>query len=626
MFREILAVVGLVTAPAAAQEPIPLDGPNGAVAVDELRLVLRSGETVDLAPLVGTQDEEWRVQSVSCFNDRCSAGFVALARVLDPRTGMLAGFDLSRNPSGHIIIDRGYDFTAQIARLSETSAVLLTRRSVRFARPGPCGTQACQALQRSLSLLARDDRGFWYPERPLRRFDTEAEDLRLFQRAVAEPTPAILETSTGSRLTWHRITAEGQSEPIQLPAGRILGTYADGFVVNANAQSDTPHDGALNLAYLPLRCLIAQCSAEDLTLIGSLAARTDARQLTVSRDGAVFVTEYEDGSAHLDQLVPSAPGGRNPIALPVERAGIVTSQHALSAGLTVSIETFEGVERLYALATDGEPSWALLIDRDKEPLARVESRLTESVDGVLVPWRRISPAGPEQACRPTMISAYGGFGLPTAPHSPRPMERAWLDAGGAVVIAHVRGDGAYGPDWVAAGEADRWRTVQDLEAIAQDLIESGQTHPNVLVLRGGSFGGLIALAASSKLTPPPAVTIASSTPVEVSASSFEFAISDQLNLTPAFAGTASPEVILTANGNDRRVPPQMAQVWRTLLNDAGSNVTVYEYANLPHTWRDIDHPTVTAAQEHLYRRIRAAITTRPNCAFNSQVDPEESAP
>lgn len=619
MFRTILALACLVTSSAAA-DIVPVDGPNGVLAIDSLRLVLKSGDTVDLAPLVGTDDNDWRIQSTTCFDPECSAGFVGLAQILDDRTGMLAGFDLDRMPVAHLIIDRGYDFTARVAPVGESTAILLTKRSVRFARPGPCGTRACQAMQRSVSMLKRDDDGFWRPERPLRAYDSENEDLRLFQLAAFEQDSVILEVSTEAGLTWHSFDSEGRRMRIELPSGRILSSYTEGFIVNAELQSDVGGGDALTLARLPAHCTLAPCTPEDLTLIGSLDYSVTARQLTTSRDGEVFVTEYRNGSSRLERLDPAEPNGRRLITPPVEQASMVTSPQALSAGLAVIVETFSGVERFYALSAEEDPRWTLLVSRDRDPLAVVETRHVASIDGVEVPWRRITPAGPSQACRPTLISAYGGFGLATPPGGPHPLEQAWLDAGGAIVFAHVRGDGAYGPDWAAAGEADRWRTIQDLEAVARELLASGQAHHSSLVIEGASFGGLISLAASSRLDPPPAVTISSSTPVDDGASSFTSAITQRLDLTPAFSEAPPPVVILTANGNDRRVPPQKAQIWRTLLTDAGSATTVLEFAGLSHVWRGVDHPTVTAAEMHLYRSIRDAMTPIPDCGFTAPLD------
>jgi prolyl oligopeptidase len=69
---------------------------------------------------------------------------------------------------------------------------------------------------------------------------------------------------------------------------------------------------------------------------------------------------------------------------------------------------------------------------------------------------------------------------------------AWLERGGCYVEANIRGGGEFGPSWWASAKRDqRNKAYEDFEAVAEDLIASGQTTASMLACRGGSNGGLL---------------------------------------------------------------------------------------------------------------------------------------
>ena len=99
------------------------------------------------------------------------------------------------------------------------------------------------------------------------------------------------------------------------------------------------------------------------------------------------------------------------------------------------------------------------------------------------------------ARNPVLLTAYGGFGISmTAGYSSSHL--AWLEAGGIVAVAHVRGGGEYGRAWHEAGKfAGRQRTFEDLIAAAEWLVAQRYTSPGRLAAYGGSNGGLTVAAA-----------------------------------------------------------------------------------------------------------------------------------
>lgn len=116
-----------------------------------------------------------------------------------------------------------------------------------------------------------------------------------------------------------------------------------------------------------------------------------------------------------------------------------------------------------------------------------------SADGTMIPYFLVTPAGFEpNGTTPTLLGAYGGFEISRTPFYSGVMGRAWLERGGAYVLANIRGGGEFGPGWhQAALREHRQRSFDDLIAVAEDLIAREITSPAHLGIQGGSNGGLL---------------------------------------------------------------------------------------------------------------------------------------
>jgi prolyl oligopeptidase len=132
-----------------------------------------------------------------------------------------------------------------------------------------------------------------------------------------------------------------------------------------------------------------------------------------------------------------------------------------------------------------EPDIAVDLD-----MVSVEPHFYTSKDGTRVPLfivRRKDVDGPA----PTMLHAYGGFGISMVPHF-SPAAMAWVEQGGVYAVANIRGGGEYGQAWHHAGRrANKQNVFDDFIAAGEYLISQGITPSEGLAIHGESNGGLL---------------------------------------------------------------------------------------------------------------------------------------
>ena len=115
-----------------------------------------------------------------------------------------------------------------------------------------------------------------------------------------------------------------------------------------------------------------------------------------------------------------------------------------------------------------------------------------SKDGTRVSMFIVQPHGmPLDGDRPVLLYGYGGFDISLTPEF-NPARFAWLERGGVLAVANLRGGGEYGDAWHQAGMLERKQNVfDDFVAAAEWLIENKYTRPERLAVQGGSNGGLL---------------------------------------------------------------------------------------------------------------------------------------
>ena len=158
------------------------------------------------------------------------------------------------------------------------------------------------------------------------------------------------------------------------------------------------------------------------------------------------------------------------------------------------IETFTAPPAVYRFdASTGEST----VFRQPQAAFDAAGYETEQVfytskDGTRVPMFLIHAQGLEKnGDNPTMLYGYGGFNVSETPEF-KVRWAMWLEMGGLLAVANLRGGSEYGEEWHQAGTKTRKQNVfDDFIAAAEWLIAENYTRTPKLAIHGRSNGGLL---------------------------------------------------------------------------------------------------------------------------------------
>ena len=293
-----------------------------------------------------------------------------------------------------------------------------------------------------------------------------------------------------------------------------------------------------------------------------------------ARDG-VYVQTLNGGVSGLFRIAPD--GTKTPVKLPFEGSIGFVSTDPLADGCWFQIAGWVRPPVVCRAAPDGSVTLTDLAPKpaiDVTPYDSAEVRV-KARDGVMVPLSIIFRKGMARDGKAALVlDAYGAYGIDQdATFVPRWLP--WLDLGGVIAVAHVRGGGELGEAWHLAGmkltKPNTWRDAIDC---AEYLVAQHWTGKGKIAVQGGSAGGIMV---GRFLTERPDLLAVAVSQVGVSnATRAEFSENGPDNV-PEFGtvkdpdgfkglyemdafqhvkdGTRYPAVLLTTGANDPRVAP-----------------------------------------------------------------------
>jgi len=211
---------------------------------------------------------------------------------------------------------------------------------------------------------------------------------------------------------------------------------------------------------------------------------------------AIFVNTTLNGAGVVVQIDPAGTRPPQRLTPPENLTATVAEASPHFSDVFIATESWTRGRTLHTFAPDqGEFHRSPLQPAGKydEVPGYVSRQLAvASHDGALVPLSIIHPQGiPLDGTAPLILNGYGAYGsIRTVGFSP--VNLAWLERGGVIAIAHVRGGGEKGKPWHLGGQqATKPNTWKDLIACAEYLIAQKYTSTPTLAIQGGSAGGIL---------------------------------------------------------------------------------------------------------------------------------------
>ena len=220
------------------------------------------------------------------------------------------------------------------------------------------------------------------------------------------------------------------------------------------------------------------------------------RGIQVARD-ALYVESLEGGNSKVIRVAFAGERKPQTLDLPAGAAsGYPFAANPQIDGVLVATASWTRGGRIYAF----DPASRAMTDTGLRPPGKFDDvagyEATEvqvvSHDGVKIPLSILHRSGLVlDGSHPTLVNGYGAYGMSRSAYF-SPVNLAWMERGGVLAIAHVRGGGEFGKEWHLAGQkATKPNTWKDFIACCEYLVKTGYTSPAKLAGQGGSAGGIL---------------------------------------------------------------------------------------------------------------------------------------
>ena len=219
-------------------------------------------------------------------------------------------------------------------------------------------------------------------------------------------------------------------------------------------------------------------------------------EISAARDG--LYTLVRDGAiSRLWRLPYEQPRAVEEIRLPLAGSGIFIAGDQRIPGVLLILGSWSAAPRTYAYDPDKRRFRDTRLQEYPPMPVEINSTvaLVRSHDRTSVQVSIAYRAGLKlDGSHPALLWGYGAYGTEGGTPGPfiDPRSIAWLEHGGIIAVAHIRGGGEYGEDWHRAGmKATKPNSWLDLIACAEYLIQQKYTSRERLGVTGQSAGGVV---------------------------------------------------------------------------------------------------------------------------------------
>jgi len=232
------------------------------------------------------------------------------------------------------------------------------------------------------------------------------------------------------------------------------------------------------------------------TVVFAPTAQEFEQELASTKNHLILTTlEHVQGRAYVFTLGGDGAWTRKALPVPDNQSVGIPAASRTDDRFFISVTGFltppslwlgDAQDGSFALAKSQKP----LFDASTDQVEQLEAT---SKDGTRVPYFVVHRKDmPYDGSNPTLLTAYGGFQIPSTPGYNAVRGKLWLEHGGVFVLANIRGGGEFGPAWHDAGlKTHRQRIYDDFYAVAEDLVKRRITSSKKLGIAGGSNGGLL---------------------------------------------------------------------------------------------------------------------------------------
>ena len=216
--------------------------------------------------------------------------------------------------------------------------------------------------------------------------------------------------------------------------------------------------------------------------------------LAAARD-ALYVQTMDGGTGRLWRVAYGG-GAPRPVKPPYDGSASIAWSDQLTDGILYGLVSWTKSPAFFTYdpkagaSADTKLAPPVAVDMSN---VEVENVRVRSHDGALIPLVILHKRGMKRdGSNPTLLDGYGSYGIENTSPIFYPAALPWVERGGVLAFAGVRGGGEFGEEWHLAGKGKtKPNTWKDFIACAEYLVREKYTSPAHLAGEGTSAGGIL---------------------------------------------------------------------------------------------------------------------------------------